>query len=553
MRWVLFGCETRLESWHLQLAPVAVGTSFQFSNAPKCHGIQFRSASGQSDLSHQPFAMQFLVQRSRVDDRFGPSFHSSGSALSRSFSEIERRRGFKFAVLGIAFAIPAFLLHRSRAHFDVLDSNGRPVAQILTMWISAQSLHQGNALNIPSAGQIQHYPRSLDTEGDRPTKTPDHVEALESLVSKSTSDGRSGSFEVEGLSRNQAPEDKQGDNGKSSYLGEDEISSKESLPKNPLNSSVSPVESKKSSLGDREGNAGRVAICIAGHARTFHLQSVHQSIIDNFVKPIRMSASSVDVFFHVGMRDVSRPQYAPSANNSDGANNAAMNLFDPVVVSRSFGRGAALNRTGVAPCPAGTSYASNIYYRALLRAHECMNLVRGFEKKHDFRYDWIVKTRPDIVFGDPVPSLKLLPSDRVFINEHDPRGSMNAFPTMREKFPEKARTLLKDPFSDHIAIVPRELADVYFSAHLGSSTCLSPPQKSRLINSETILGPWLIGHGVQYSTIPLFWIIVKPDRGPECSRVVKSIGSDSTQTETFRKRCEAFKKTGILEASSSVS
>lgn len=530
----------------------------------------------------------------RAEDRFGSTFYRP---ISRSTSEAERRRMCKMASLAILFAIPAFLLHRGRGRFDTLHSDGERAHAKLMDWISAQALHQGEALKVvapepvaekPSgvfggngsyedetkwqkiAGEVTYpptqnppleptesmvFPSNSRSEKILPTKSGESAKSSNNLPPERTSASATEEFIPTETIVTMTPESREAPLPTNSHeLGEQRFTKPPQIK--ILNTAIPPIQSNEYVVAATEKTKGRVAVCITGHARTLHHKSVHQSILNNFIQPLQQSSSAVDVFFHVGMRDISRPQYEPHNNSSDDETNAAIQLFNPVTVSQYVGPGAALNRSAVLPCPSGTFFASDVQYSALLRAHECMNLVRDYEKAHGLRYDWVAKTRPDIAFGDPIPSLKLLESDRVFINQHDPRASMDAFPTMREKFPENAEAMLREPFSDHIAIVPRQLADVFFSANLGSNTCLLPAQKGRLINSEAILGLWLIGHGVRYSTIPMFWIIVRPsgplDRpgGPECSRLLRYVGLTAQKAEEYTRRCTEYRRSGQLEQSS---
>lgn len=288
----------------------------------------------------------------------------------------------------------------------------------------------------------------------------------------------------------------------------------------------------------------RVAVCIVGHARSFYRPSVHNSIARNLLQPIAGNSTTLEVFFHIGLRDIAKVSNATALTSRSETREAA-EAMKPVVLSLYDDPILQLNMTQHNSCSGGMEHARRVYPPALLRASQCMALVRDFETKNNFRYDWIVKTRPDIAIGDPVTPLSKLRPDRIYINEHIPGTSTPAFQTIRELYPRNAAKLLGKPFADHIAMVPREYADVFFSSHLAAGECLTQIQKSRLVNAETIMGMWLIQNGVRYETMPWFWILVRDKQGPECSRV-QWIGRSTNETAEFSERCLVYNETGII-------
>jgi hypothetical protein len=89
------------------------------------------------------------------------------------------------------------------------------------------------------------------------------------------------------------------------------------------------------------------------------------------------------------------------------------------------------------------------------------------------------------------------------------------------------------------------LADTFFLSHLAAGECLTPLQRQRLVNPETIMGMWLMRSGVRYQTLPWLWILVRDKQGPECSRV-QWIGRFTGQTADFTMRCNEYAKTGTI-------
>ncbi|CAF4276079.1 unnamed protein product, partial [Adineta steineri] len=71
----------------------------------------------------------------------------------------------------------------------------------------------------------------------------------------------------------------------------------------------------------------------------------------------------------------------------------------------------------------------------------CLEHIEQAERQDGIRYDFIVRTRPDLYFAKAMPSPKKLPRDTILINPY--------------------YECLNYGISDLFAIIPRALADPY--------------------------------------------------------------------------------------------
>lgn len=407
-----------------------------------------------------------------------------GLRHANDLSSGDHRGRYKLLVVAVAFGIPAFCLHLERRQFKARLWKG-PRREV---WHSAENL----------------FIKGLDT---LPTADDAYEAAQETLLGK------------------RAP-----------------LNLPDSLP-NDGDAATAESSMKEVEAGG-SGSGGRIAVCIVGHARSFHLPSVHISIIRNLLKPLAANATSLDVFFHIGLHDIAKDATQTASLKESETRNVAT-VMKPVVLSMYNDSNFALSRKAHADCPQGRHHASVEYPPSLLRASQCMALVKRHEGTNSIRYDWIVKTRPDVAIGDPVSPISELQQDRAYINEHIPGASTPAFTTIRELYPQNAAKFLNKPLADHIAMVPRKLADTFFSAHLGAGECLSKLQKSRLVNAEAVMGMWLIKHALPYETMPWFWILVRDRQGPECLRL-RWVGRFVNKSAEYAERCQRYNETGNI-------
>jgi hypothetical protein len=127
-----------------------------------------------------------------------------------------------------------------------------------------------------------------------------------------------------------------------------------------------------------------------------------------------------------------------------------------------------------------------------------------------------------------------------------------SFALIRARFGvERANKVLLKPIGDHIAIVPRGMADTFFRAYLAVKECITPEQKTRhfkAINTEALLGMWMVRQNIKYDVQNWFWLLVRDSDGvpkPECHRVAY-IGAEDRLSQDYLRRCDEFLENGVL-------
>jgi hypothetical protein len=92
----------------------------------------------------------------------------------------------------------------------------------------------------------------------------------------------------------------------------------------------------------------------------------------------------------------------------------------------------------------------------------CLELIEEAEKQNGAKYDYIVRSRPDLYFAKDLPTLDLLPNDRILVNPY--YECLNDIPSGYNQIWSENETLcnMKDyGISDLFAIIPRALANPY--------------------------------------------------------------------------------------------
>lgn len=156
----------------------------------------------------------------------------------------------------------------------------------------------------------------------------------------------------------------------------------------------------------------------------------------------------------------------------------------------------------------------------LSKVHACWLWIQEEEP-----YDWIVRTRPDLAWIEPVPPLNALPNDRVYVPGHF------------------------WPLADQFAVVPRQHAPVFFSAvdslHVNASDWLVPGAGV----PESLLFWHLATHAVPIQLYDGFvYAIARYNEGANCATLhlvrnlvcVAALGEDcgTALFAAFRRKCE---------------
>lgn len=295
----------------------------------------------------------------------------------------------------------------------------------------------------------------------------------------------------------------------------------------------SPTDnSKRSSL--------RIAVCLAGHLRTFTNNTVRQSIKFHLVQPLQKTGAHVDVFFHVGLHDVPKAGTSKSEKNLTFLSaRTFLEEFFPIHVSWY---GKIITDCKQTKC---RSKNGSICPHALVRLEQCLVDIKKVERRTGKRYDWIYRSRPDVAFGYDISVPESLHPKVVYTNQHIPGTSVHAHPWIRNTFP-KHKALVRTPIGDQVVVAERQVAEIAFRAVHGTFDCqLMNRMNKGTINSEVILTYWLVKHGIAYETRPWFWMLVREKTGPECHRV-EWIRRNRTRDSDLVNRCLSFRQSGII-------
>jgi len=161
------------------------------------------------------------------------------------------------------------------------------------------------------------------------------------------------------------------------------------LPFDEAAPAASPAE-------DDRGQPRRIAHCITGAVRTLTEERVYMSIKDNLIEAL---GGSADVFFFLENGDTSpRGGFAGPLPVEDilavtdylGAVKVEFQE-DDLVFLRCQKAGRLPGRTVSSPWTA-----------QLLKWRRCFDMIQEHEYRHNMRYDWIVKSRPDMRYEYPV-------------------------------------------------------------------------------------------------------------------------------------------------------
>lgn len=302
----------------------------------------------------------------------------------------------------------------------------------------------------------------------------------------------------------------------------------------------------------------RLALCIAGNARTFHYPRVHNNILENVVGVLRRHAD-VDVFFNIKIEDDPRPNY-PTARTNASATKTAMDKFFPVFVheltnksedniqiddSRYIIKDGAATRLITKPlhnCSASDSSQAYIPH-ALHRASQCYRIVEEYERSHGLEYTWMYRIRPDVVFLEEIPPPTEIQPGSVATNLIP---SINTVAVakwgVREYgYPDENASESGFPHTgDHFMAVTRRDAEAGLNAVRAIDDC-GLFKAPILRNSESQLMYWLMKHGLRLMNIPTLWVLIREGIGPECVRVRYFDLANKTLQSDMVRRCDEYK------------
>ncbi|KAJ7532865.1 hypothetical protein O6H91_13G023200 [Diphasiastrum complanatum] len=202
---------------------------------------------------------------------------------------------------------------------------------------------------------------------------------------------RSSSIQLEGRSERQQPTFK----GDASSLYDQTILSSAFDNHSLSIDQASPAENRPANsstiLDLKQDQKDRVAICLVGGARAFELTGL------TIVKYVLDVYNGADLFLHAPL-DLNSYKFQLLEGRS---NLAAIRIFKPIKLPETQLRKELLTSAG---SPSGIQ--GLLQYFNLVEG--CWKLITDYEKKHSFRYKWIIRTRVDGYWNGPIPGISSL-------------------------------------------------------------------------------------------------------------------------------------------------
>lgn len=298
--------------------------------------------------------------------------------------------------------------------------------------------------------------------------------------------------------------------------------------------------------GHTAGNAGeRVAVCIAGNARTFHYPFMHATMLHNIVRPLR-NLYDTDVFFIIRTDDIGARQTELRALADASATMAAVRKFHAVNVTlitseddfahsaRFLPRSARHYERLLAPAHCGVTAVPTVRLpHALFRARQCLSLIEAHERRQRMRYDWVYRLRPDVLVFDRILLPAQLRRDRLYTNQ----GRPNVTDGMARYWSAThADGKAGDgPIADQMSMSSRVVAGTALRAFDALDDCDLYNARGQHI-PEGIYRFWMMKRGIRYQAVPFDWVTVREHIGPECYRLYFQTGEHTNWTRSMA-RC----------------
>lgn len=287
-------------------------------------------------------------------------------------------------------------------------------------------------------------------------------------------------------------------------------------------------------------NGPRVAVCLTGNARTFYYPLVQDKILENVIAPLRESYPT-DVFFNIKFDDNPRPS-RPRAKTDLNATLEAIEKFSPVVLrslnkSHDFVSGRADRSQRYIRRPSNchsNSFASLPH--SLFRSQQCLPLIEEYEKKNGFRYTWIYRMRPDVVFLDPIIRPDDIENGTLYANRGPDMYVWNFIRWWKATYNRTARI---PPFTDHLLAGMRDDMTIGLNSFEAINNCTYYSVYGER-NSEAALGFWTYRHGLRIHVEPWLWTLVRAVRGAECFRIRLMQIRDQKLRLAMEERCRAY-------------
>lgn len=308
----------------------------------------------------------------------------------------------------------------------------------------------------------------------------------------------------------------------------------------------------------------RIAICMAGAARTFHYQGVHKNILKRVITPLQRQGYQLDLFFLFRMTDDPPPSILKAKPNKEMVYTAmelfnitqtleytgfenVRNNFEPYrFTDRSETRFASYRP----PKWCGKKKKELVLHfsHTLYRTQHCLDVIAKYEQEHKFRYHWIYRLRPDVVFmGSDIPAPRVLSNDVLYTSAWSAMFVKQARLQLRQNGIHDTALFIHNNetgnevqhcgIGDQFLLASREVAEVAFNAFDIRNDCSA--YASPAINSEESLLLYVVKKGVRYAPLPVVWDIIRDFPDPFCNRM-EYVTVPNTTIEERKKLCHEF-------------
>lgn len=295
-------------------------------------------------------------------------------------------------------------------------------------------------------------------------------------------------------------------------------------------------------------NSESIAVCFAGNSRTFRLPLVHDNIVQNVIQPLKTDYL-VKVFFILTLDDAPRSNRSQSSTNQTVVDKA-IQKFEPAHVTylkaqESFGalRRSKINHAHFEWLEPPKNCSSNDYDIArlphtLFRSKQCLQRIVEFESKNSFRFDWMYRLRPDVVYFENIISPRFLRKDIYYSNQARTNVTHRTGKYWLSHYSSRGDGAI----ADQMSFSSRSLAEVTLRAWDATNECELYHMKF-IPSPEDTLRFWLLKNYLRYEAIPLDWAIIRENVGPECKRLfhqhgVAPNGKRANWKESLRKCLE---------------
>ena len=214
-----------------------------------------------------------------------------------------------------------------------------------------------------------------------------------------------------------------------------------------------------------------IAHTIVGEPRTFANAAAHLSLLVNGVQAAALGGRGGrlhDVFI----------RFTTMPYNATPELSKAVALLRPVAIYSGSLRATCSHpraRERLACCGKLSSHGVETTYPAgalqYFWLREAFRMVKRYEKEHRFEYTWVTRLRPDVVLLEPLPALRLLPPQRIYLQMTE-RGEI----------------------WDIIMLIPRSLLDPLSSALIDAfqtkASCMFESSPERLLRKQLLAKAW---------------------------------------------------------------